>query len=156
MKNRWTLMFVSILAVVGLDQIVKSCVLTLHAQHELPIHITSFFTLKLVWNRGISFGLFNQTSTTWWLYTVIGILLGIVINWLWRHRASSQAWPLILIVGGAIGNIIDRFRYGAVVDFFDFYIKNTCWGSLHWPAFNIADASITIGGLWLAYKLFKN
>ncbi len=145
-----------VLAIVGLDQITKVYILSLFQHHKLPIHVTSFFKIHLVWNKGISFGLLNTSGATpWWLYMGIGLLIGMVFAWIWRQRQSNLAWPLAAVLGGALGNIIDRIRYGAVVDFLDFFVPDTSWGTLHWPAFNVADAAITIGGIWLACMLYK-
>lgn len=144
--------------IVGLDQLTKACVLHLHAQNMLPLPVTSFFTLRLVWNRGISFGLFNDGSTPWWLYLMIGCLVGVLLVMVWRNRRTALVWPLIMVVGGALGNVIDRVRFQAVVDFLDFYIPPSVGmgiGGYHWPAFNVADAAITVGGLWLFVKLWR-
>jgi signal peptidase II len=112
------------------------------------IPVTSFFNLVLTWNNGISFGLFNNGSN---LNALILSLLAIVIvifliMWLRKSETKRVAIGLGLIIGGAIGNIIDRGLHGAVVDFLDFHIN-----SYHWPAFNIADSCITIGAMILVF-----
>jgi signal peptidase II len=106
------------------------------------IPVLPFFDLVLVWNRGVSFGLFNNDSS---LNAVIfsALAAAIVVGLLaWLRKATS---PLIvigigLVIGGAVGNVVDRLRLGAVVDFLDFHV-----GGWHWPAFNVADAAICIG-----------
>jgi signal peptidase II len=109
--------------------------------------ITSFFSLTMVWNHGISFGLFQSDTP----YALIGLALlisGVFSVWLWRATGWTQAIALAMVIGGALGNVIDRFHFGAVADFFDFHIKG--W---HYPAFNMADSFITIG---IAILLFDS
>jgi signal peptidase II len=108
------------------------------------IPITPFFNLVLGWNRGVSFGLFNTDSAiNDWLLPVItaGIAFSLVV-WLYRAERRRVAVGLALIVGGAVGNLIDRLRFGAVADFLDVHVFG--W---HWPAFNVADSGITIGAM---------
>ncbi len=106
------------------------------------IEITPFFNLVLVWNRGISFGLFNDggVSGRWLLVALTAaIIIGLAV-WLVRAQGRFLAIALGLVIGGAIGNMYDRIVYGAVRDFFDVHI-----GSHHWPAFNLADSAISVG-----------
>jgi len=109
--------------------------------------ITSFFNLSMVWNHGISFGLF-QSDTPYFLIGLAAVICVIFGVWLTRTTVWTQAIALSLVIGGAIGNIIDRFHFGAVADFFDFHIAG--W---HYPAFNMADSFITIG---IAILLFDS
>lgn len=104
--------------------------------------LTPFFNLVMVWNYGMSFGMFADDSdaTRWFLLAATGGLATGLFIWLWRCGDRWLTLSLALVVGGALGNIIDRLRYGAVADFFDFYLLD--W---HWPAFNVADACISIG-----------
>ncbi len=118
--------------------------------------ITSFFNLVLVYNRGISFGLFSNTSVDVQPYIFLGIniLVSIVLLvWLFRTHRGLVATSIGLIIGGAIGNGIDRVLHGAVIDFLDFYV--TIDGlARHWPAFNVADSAIVCGvGLLLLDSL---
>ncbi|MGC2204056.1 MAG: signal peptidase II, partial [Stellaceae bacterium] len=104
--------------------------------------ITSFFNLVLTYNRGISFGLFNGgagVSAVIFSVAAAAIVL-VLIYWLSRAESPLLAVAIGLIIGGAVGNVIDRLRHGAVIDFLDFHI-----GSLHWPAFNLADSAICVG-----------
>jgi signal peptidase II len=104
-----------------------------------------FFNLTMVWNQGVSFGLF-QSDNPW---PLIILALGISVFfafWLLRAETWGQAIALGCVIGGALGNVIDRFRFGAVADFFDFHIMG--W---HYPAFNIADSCITLG---IAFLIF--
>jgi signal peptidase II len=126
-----------------LDQVTKWWLLqTMQAANEPFIDVTGFFNIVLVWNRGVSFGMFNNDAG---LNGMVFSLLAAVITvalLVWLRRAAS---PLIriaigLVIGGAIGNVVDRLRLGAVVDFLDFHL-----GSWHWPAFNVADSAICVG-----------
>lgn len=113
--------------------------------------IDGFFRLVIVWNRGVSFGLLggDQALPPWVLSAVaIAVCVGLFI-WLRRTDQRLTGWGIGLVIGGAIGNVIDRARWGAVFDFADFHI-----GQWHWPAFNIADAAIVVGvGLMLIDSL---
>jgi signal peptidase II len=104
--------------------------------------ITSFFNIVLIHNRGMSFGLFNYGGglNALLFSLVAAAIVTVLIYWLSRVDSSLLAVAIGLIIGGAIGNVIDRIRLGAVVDFLDFHV-----GSWHWPAFNVADSAICIG-----------
>lgn len=138
-------MVLAIIAI-ALDQASKGWIL-----HDLMIpprviEITSNFNLVLGWNRGVSFGLFNQDST-YGPYILTAVALAIVIGlavWLWKSTTYWSAIALGLVIGGAIGNVIDRIQYGAVVDFLDLHAFG-----YHWPAFNVADSAICIGAALL-------
>lgn len=113
--------------------------------------IDGFFRLVIVWNRGVSFGLLggDQALPPWVLSGVaIAVCIGLFL-WLRRTDQRLTGWGIGLVMGGAIGNVIDRARWGAVFDFADFHI-----GQWHWPAFNVADAAIVVGvGLMLIDSL---
>jgi signal peptidase II len=106
------------------------------------IEVLPFFNLVTVWNYGISFGLFNTGSASGSV-VFVGLALAIVVAllvWLRSVTAPLIAVALGLVIGGAIGNVIDRLRFGAVFDFLDFHVAG--W---HWPAFNVADSAICVG-----------
>jgi signal peptidase II len=106
------------------------------------IEILPFFNLVTVWNYGISFGMFNNGSAGGSI-VFVGLALVIVaalLVWLRSVASPFVAAALGLVIGGAIGNVIDRLRFGAVFDFLDFHAAG--W---HWPAFNVADSAICIG-----------
>jgi signal peptidase II len=133
--------------VLVLDQVTKlwaERALTLYA----PVEVTSFFNLTLVYNPGAAFSLFSAAGG-WqrWALSAVAVGVGLLIVG-WLARLPRQAWVQVvalgLILGGAIGNLVDRIRVGMVVDFLDFH-----YAGLHWPAFNIADAAITVGALCL-------
>ena len=105
------------------------------------IKVSSFLNLSPVWNKGISFGMFSNLENINFFITILTlIIISILFFWFFKTVNFIQQVALIFIISGAIGNLIDRFKYNAVVDFIDFHINN-----LHWPAFNFADTYITIG-----------
>jgi signal peptidase II len=118
-----------------------------------PIVITSFFDLTLVWNRGISYGLFQQsTEFGRWALTLFKLVATIALSiWAWRAQEKWLSIGLGLIASGAMGNAIDRVLYGAVLDFAHFH-----WGSFSWYVFNIADAAIVVGVMFLLYDSFTS
>jgi signal peptidase II len=104
--------------------------------------IDDFFRLVIVWNRGVSFGMLggDRSLPPWVLSAVaIAVCIGLFV-WLRRADRKFTAWGIGLVMGGAIGNVIDRARWGAVFDFADFFV-----GKWHWPAFNVADSAIVLG-----------
>lgn len=131
--------------VIVCDQITKQLALTSFQPGEIRPVIDGVFNLTLSFNRGAAFGLWSGLESGWRevvLGTTILLALGVVGFLLTRpyYRSRIAQVALAGILGGAIGNVIDRFVYGAVVDFLDFYLGNS-----HWPAFNIADSAICIG-----------
>ncbi|MBL8696941.1 MAG: signal peptidase II [Alphaproteobacteria bacterium] len=118
----------------------------------MSIEVTGFFNLVTVWNYGVSFGMFNQGSSdsAWLLAALAGAITIALLLWLRRAPNLLVASGLGLVIGGAVGNVVDRLRLGAVFDFLDLHAFG--W---HWPAFNIADAGICVGvGLLLVDALF--
>jgi signal peptidase II len=109
--------------------------------------ITSFFNLVMVWNKGVSFGMFASTDghVPIALIVMALALTSLFVFWMWRAKTLMAALPLAFIISGALSNVWDRARFSAVVDFLDVHI-----GDLHWPAFNIADSCIVIGVAALA------
>lgn len=109
--------------------------------------VTDFFNIVFTWNPGTSFSLFRSLGESAPIVIIImtGIVIGILLHYLFNKAEKYEKVPVALIVGGALGNLIDRIRFGAVVDFLDFHI-----GGIHWPAFNIADTFIAVGvGLYI-------
>lgn len=106
------------------------------------MEILPFFNLVMVWNRGISFGLLNH-STDYGPLMLVVLALAITLVFtvlLWRSHEKIPATGMALIIGGALGNVIDRLRFNAVIDFLDFHANG-----YHWPAFNVADSCIFLG-----------
>jgi signal peptidase II len=108
--------------------------------------ITDFFDLVMAWNRGVSFGVFNNSGQWNWILLSLlsAVIVAFLVAWMRRAGSSLMAAALGLVVGGAIGNVVDRLRFRAVADFLDFHL-----GDLHWPAFNLADSAITVGAVIL-------
>ena len=131
-----------------LDQLSKWWVVEFVMNPPQVIPVTSFFNLVLGLNRGVSFGMFDTgTDTGRWILTALTITIAIGLAvWLWRVEKPWLAAALGLVVGGAVGNIIDRATIGAVVDFLDFHVAG-----YHWPAFNVADMGITCGAMVLIF-----
>jgi signal peptidase II len=155
-KKPYLLFALPALSVIVLDQITKLLVVRAIRIHETCPVIDGFFNLVHVRNRGMAFGLMNRPDMEWGFYLLTGTTLGAVlllIFWFTRLKDEERKWVLTLslIVGGALGNLVDRLRLREVVDFFDFYI-----GTYHWPAFNVADSAITVGTFWLALKMFSS
>lgn len=144
-KLRAIMMLTVIAVVVALDQLSKFWIVANFSFGELRPIIDGFFNLTYTLNRGAAFGMFSGLSEglrqlVLALTTTVALLA--VLYFLakdFRGRLPAQV-ALALILGGAVGNLIDRVRIGAVIDFLDFYI-----GSAHWPAFNVADSCICIG-----------
>ena len=138
------------LVILVTDQITKWLVLV-HVAPIWPIKITEFFNLVLVWNTGVSFGMFNDGGDLgrWLLIGLALIISGMVARWLYAEQSRFMGFAYVIIIAGAIGNVIDRIRFGAVVDFLDVHV-----GGYHWPAFNVADSAIVIGALLIAFNLF--
>jgi len=130
--------------VILLDQLSKIAITKILAYGE-SIRITSFFNLVLAYNKGAAFS-FLASESGWqrYFFTAISIAAILFILFLLRKHAGQKlfCWALALVLGGAIGNLIDRVLYGHVVDFLDVHLHG--W---HWPAFNIADSGITIGAV---------
>ena len=122
-----------------LDQATKWLVLNHVMNPPQVIPVTDFFNLVLGFNTGVSFGLFGE-APAWILMAFTLAIVAELLGWIKRTDNRLAAAALGLIVGGALGNLLDRLRQGAVTDFLDFYI-----GSYHWPAFNLADVAIVCG-----------
>jgi signal peptidase II len=129
--------------VVVLDQLTKWAILT---WLERAIALTPFFNLVVVWNRGVSFGMFDSDGALapWLLSGLALAVVAALLIWLRQVEHPLPAVALGLIIGGAVGNVIDRVRFGAVIDFLDVHAMG--W---HWPAFNVADSAICIGAALL-------
>ena len=114
------------------------------------VMITSFFSLVKVWNNGVSFGMFSHLVGGKYIILSVNLtILTILLMWLYRNKIPYLAGAIALIIGGALGNIIDRICNNAVADFLDFYI-----GTYHWPAFNLADSAVFLGVVLLLLENF--
>jgi len=128
-----------------LDQLTKFLVLDYFGEHGCASQraiVNSFLDLVVACNRGVSFGMFNQFAqfSAAVFSAAAAIIVVVLLYWLARARSGFLAVAIGLIIGGAVGNVIDRLRFGGVVDFLYFHL-----GSWYWPAFNLADSAICIG-----------
>lgn len=131
-------------AVLILDQVSKLAILDL-MQPPRTIEVLPVFNIVLAFNRGVSFSMFAGHDDAPLLLSGVAVVLVAALLWWLRSAEHALTRTAIgLVVGGAVGNLIDRLRYGAVVDFLDVH-----WGGWHWPAFNVADSAITVGALLL-------
>ena len=133
------------LVVVAADRVTK---ILLDRATELGWHrsiIPGFLNLVHARNRGVAFSIFADSESPWLRAALIVLALGAVALFAWmlatgRARTRAERWGFALVLGGAAGNVLDRILYGSVLDFLDFYLRD--W---HWPAFNVADACLSIG-----------
>lgn len=141
------------LAVYMIDQIAKVCANKWLVLYQ-PVPIVPFLNLTLVHNTGAAFGILEHASGwQFWLFLFIAIIVSsVILMWLHRLTATEKrtALALMLILGGALGNLADRIMLGHVVDFIDFYV-----GEWHWYVFNLADVAICGGGLLLILDVVK-
>ena len=136
------------LAVLVLDQATKLAAVEYLAAGDIAIG--PLLNLSLVYNTGAAFGMLNDAGG--WqngLFIAVAVLVSIGIVWMMRRETAQGGYALGFILGGALGNVIDRLRLGRVVDFVDFHI-----GDWHWYVFNVADAAITVGAVLLALHAF--
>jgi signal peptidase II len=136
------------LAVIALDQLTKTLVLG-HFQFGDSRYITSFFNLVRVHNTGAAFS-FLAGASGWqrWFFVGLGVAAAVFITWMLRRHGHQKlfAWALALILGGALGNVIDRLLHGYVVDFIQVH-----WQHWYFPSFNVADSAITVGAALLIF-----
>ncbi|EPR42262.1 Lipoprotein signal peptidase [Desulfovibrio sp. X2] len=151
MQRRYAFVLGLAAVVLAADQASKAAVRAhIGAFERIPV-IPGFLDLVNVGNRGAAFGFLNRADWSWPSLVFAGVslvALGVIL-WLVksaRDRVSLAA--LALIMGGAVGNLVDRLRFGFVVDFIDAYV-----GELHWPAFNVADSAICVGAVLLAWRM---
>ncbi|MBM3732887.1 MAG: signal peptidase II [Acidimicrobiia bacterium] len=133
-------------AVVIVDQASKWWIVEHVMTPPRVIPVTPFFNLVMRWNRGVSFGMFNWDSaaTAWVLSALALVIVAVLLAWMAKESREVVVAALGLVIGGALGNVIDRARFGAVADFLDFHAFG--WP---WPAFNAADTAISLGALAL-------
>ena len=138
-----------------LDQLSKLLIASTLPLHSLREVIPGLFNLVHVRNPGAAFSILAGTDAAWRQGLFVGLTLFVlaIILFAYGKVPQSDRWirtAYSLIIGGALGNLIDRVRMGEVIDFLDFYI-----GSAHWPAFNVADSAISAGAIMLVISLFK-
>jgi signal peptidase II len=148
MKRSFAIILTAIIII--LDQVTKAFVLSGVAE---PIYLTSFFNIVQVWNEGIAFGLFSSSGGNLVFMFITGMISLVFVYLLFKEKALARniSMTYAAILGGAVGNFIDRVRYSAVFDFIDLHIAD-----YHWPAFNLADSFICAGTLALIWSLICN
>lgn len=133
------------------DQLSKHAVVNSDLRHA-PVDITPFFRLVHVENPGAAFSILADAGSwgRWLLSAFAAAVSAAIAAWIWRRPPPLESAALSLVLGGALGNLIDRLLRGSVTDFLDFH-----WGGLHWPAFNVADSAITLGAVLIVFSLLK-
>jgi signal peptidase II len=153
MKNKYPWVGTIIAAVLVLDQLTKYLVEKHVRMYEVIPVIPGFFNLTRVRNRGAAFGILSTVPGVWrsvFFITVTLVAIGVIALLIKKTHERLPVLAFALIAGGALGNVLDRIRYGEVVDFIQWYVK-----SYYWPSFNAADSAITIGvGLLAIDMLF--
>jgi signal peptidase II len=134
-----------------LDQVSKRIVIENIEILANSLEISKFFNLVYVENRGVSFGMFSEHDKSFYFGILSMLVSAYVIYLLVKSKDLIESLGFSLILGGAIGNGVDRLYYGYVVDFIDLHLNN-----LHWPAFNFADAFITLGALVFVFSIILN
>ncbi len=139
--------YIIVLVVIACDQLTKIWILHAFQLYEVKEVIPGLFNLVYVTNSGAAFSMLAGVNSPWrhYFFLAVGLVacIGLTVAY-YRFRKGHGGYgiALALIAGGALGNLIDRLRYGSVVDFLDFYL-----GEHHWPAFNVADSAICVGAV---------
>ena len=155
MKKNYLLFVLTVLVIVVLDQVTKIYIDTHMTLHESIPVVQGFFNITYVRNPGAAFGFLADASPTVRALFLIGVSIlasGLIVYYIVKMKTEDilLTYGMSLILGGAVGNLIDRIRLGEVIDFLDFYIS-----TYHWPAFNVADSAVTVGAVILFYKLIR-
>lgn len=155
-QSGWHLFWVPLL-VIALDQLTKQAILVTMSLYE-RINVLPFFDIVHARNYGAAFS-FLSDAGGWqrWFFTILaGVICSVLAYWM-RKQTRQQwrlNWAFALVIGGAIGNVLDRLQHGYVVDFLDVYIRLGD-STHHWPAFNVADSAIVIGAGLMIWDGFK-
>lgn len=147
----WKIGALAAVVVLALDQLSKWWIVAHVMAPPREIALAPFFNVVMVWNRGVTFGLFGGAPDTGrWVLVVLSLaIVAVLAFWMARTTRPWVAGALGAVAGGAVGNVIDRLHYGAVADFLDFHAAG--W---HWPAFNLADSAIVLGVAVLVLDAF--
>tara|TARA_Y100000590_G_C15717635_1_gene1012408 strand:- start:2313 stop:2795 length:483 start_codon:yes stop_codon:yes gene_type:complete len=152
LKKNKNFLLVLIPILVLIDQLSKKWALNNIFFNQNYIEVNKFLNFTPVWNKGISFGMFSDfTNVNFFMTIITSIIILIIFFWIIRVKNIILNLSLLLIISGAIGNLIDRLKYQAVVDFIDFHINN-----FHWPVFNLADSYITLGASMYIFVIFTS
>lgn len=153
LKKKYLLFFVTTVPVILLDQITKAYISSTMSAHESFAVIEGFFNITYIRNPGAAFGFLAGVSPVFryvFFLSVAMAALLLILYYIWKSKELPLIFSLSLISAGAVGNLIDRIRFGEVIDFLDLYI-----GSYHWPAFNVADSAISTGAAILILIILK-
>lgn len=151
MKKKYIILLIVFCILLTLDQGTKHLIEHFFPLHQIREVIPGFFAITHVQNTGAAFGLLAGLPAAAIIFVIISLMAITLILAYFHWIKDQEVWTplcLSLVLTGAAGNLIDRFRLGSVIDFLDFQYRG--W---HWPAFNVADASITIGVILLAIKI---
>ena len=154
MPRRYRILGIAAIVALVFDQVSKGAVMQFIPEHRPITVIAGLFDLVNIRNRGAAFGFLNRSDIEWqfWLFLAATVVAVWAIVMLVRS-SDEDPWlfaALGLVMGGALGNLVDRVRFRAVVDFLDVY-----WGDWHWPAFNIADSAIFVGAVLACLILWR-
>jgi signal peptidase II len=154
-KNRYIIFLTIVVSVIVVDQWTKFYVDSVMSLHDSFPVIKGLFNITYVKNPGAAFGFLAGASSllrSIFFISVTAIAILLILYFIAKNRKEGLLLisSLSLILSGAVGNLIDRLRFGAVIDFLDVYL-----GSYHWPAFNVADSAITVGAVLLVLEMFK-
>ena len=154
MPRRYRILGLAAVVALVLDQVSKWIVMQYIPEHRPITVIAGLFDLVNIRNRGAAFGFLNRSDIEWqfWLFLAATVVAVWAIVMLVRS-SDEDPWlfaALGLVMGGALGNLVDRVRFRAVVDFLDVY-----WGDWHWPAFNVADSAIFVGAVLACLILWR-
>ena len=139
-KKNFLIKFSLIFSIFLVDQISKYYIINTLKFHDETLYITSFLNFQLIWNEGIAFGLLSFDNNIYYNIITLLIFIVIIVLLFLIKDPDQYSYFYVMIVGGALGNFIDRVRYSSVPDFIDFHIKD-----FHWFIFNVADIFITLG-----------
>ncbi len=155
MKRHHLLFVMTVLVIVVLDQISKVYIDTHMTLHDSIPVVQGFFNITYVRNPGAAFGFLADSTPLVRAFFLIGVSIfasGLIVYYVMKMKTEDilLTYGMSLIMGGAVGNLIDRVRLGEVIDFLDVYIS-----TYHWPAFNVADSAVSIGAVILFYQLIR-
>jgi signal peptidase II len=139
-----------VVAIIVADQISKAVIMSILEQHPFGIPVLPVFSLVAAWNPGVSFSMLRFLPPEALSAFAILVSAGLVY-WLSRVETRLISVGIGFVAGGALGNVIDRLRFGKVFDFLDFFVRLGDGREFHWPAFNLADSAITVGVILLLF-----
>jgi len=143
-KSSFSIKFVIIFSIFLIDQVSKYYIINIFEFQNEVIYLSSFLNLQLIWNEGIAFGLLSFENNLYYNLITFVIIIVILILLFLIKNDDRYSYFYSIIIGGALGNLVDRIRYSSVPDFIDFHIYN-----FHWFVFNIADIFVSLGVICL-------